>query len=222
MQSLGVIIGIIVGGYWTYRGFVQNRQKYPRANLSHKIFFIELPNNKKYLQVKVIITNIGNVLICLECGFTRITQILPFEEDINEFDSIECEIEWPMIDKKSISSGNKKCEIEPGESDELNFDFIIDSDINLINIYSYFSNIKKKSIFSKMIKRERDIGWQITTIYNLKEITNSCLKLTKINHHNGQLLNRSEEINQTLRIQRAMDKKVNFRGNNRLNQIRNR
>lgn len=37
VQSLGIYIGLIVGGYWTYRVFIQNRQKYPRANLTHKM-----------------------------------------------------------------------------------------------------------------------------------------------------------------------------------------
>lgn len=180
LESFGIFIGIIIGGWWTYRLFVQNRQKYPRANLTHKIFYSKLPNNKIYIQIKVVIANIGNVLICLEPGFTRISQILPL---VDEIDNSEREIEWPMLDKKDVVYEKKNCEIEPGENDEMCFDFLIDPDVELINIYSHFSNVKKKSrflLFVKKIKikfiikfiekRIRPIGWQITTIYDLKEI----------------------------------------------------
>jgi len=155
LQSFGILFGLIVGGWWTYRAFIQNRQKYPRANLSHKIFHIKLPNNKIYLQVKIIIANVGNVLINLESGFTRITQILPLPEDTtNMFDNNKREIEWPMLNKKATIYEKKNCEIEPGESDEINFDFILNSDVQLVNIYSYFSNIKKKSRFYKLFKKQ--------------------------------------------------------------------
>jgi hypothetical protein len=177
LQSIGVVVGLLVGGYWTYRLFIQNRQKYPRANLTHKIFHTKLHENKIFLRVKIIISNIGNVLICFNSGFTRISQISPVCNDvvnsINDFQKkIEHEIEWSMIDKKEIDAKKEKCEIEPGESDEIYFDFLIDSDVEIVNIYSYFANIKKKSICGSLFKKERPIGWQITTIYNLKEASN--------------------------------------------------
>ena len=180
LQSYGILLGLFVGGYWTYRLYRQYRQKYPRVNLSHKIFYTKLPNNKIYLQVKVIIANVGNVLINLESGFTRITQILPLVEEI---DNSRREIEWPMLYQKEITIEKKNCEIEPGESDEICFDFLINPDVELINIYSHFNNVKKKSrflLFVKKIKikyiikfvekRIRPLGWATTTIYDLREV----------------------------------------------------
>ena len=111
-------------------------------------------------------------LICLESGFTRINQILPLADEINNLDNGKREIEWPMLEKKEINEKKEDCEIEPGESDEICFDFLIDTDVEIINIYSYLSNIKKKSKLYKLFKKERDIGWPITTIYNLKEPKN--------------------------------------------------
>ena len=180
LQSFGILIGIFIGGWWTYRLFVQNRQKYPRANLSHKISYVKLPNNKIYLQIKVIIANVGNVLICIESGFSRISQILPLAREFNNLNNSEREIEWPMLEKKEANEIKQNCEIEPGESDEICFDYLIDTGVEIINIYSYFSNFKKKSMFRifnrfhicRRVLKKRDIGWQITTIYNLKEIDN--------------------------------------------------
>lgn len=175
LQSFGILIGLFWGGIWTYRLFIQNRQKYPRANLSHKINQTRIDDDKIILQVKVIITNIGNVLICLRSGFTRISQVRPScEEVVDSIKKIEeksChEIPWPMIDKKEISAKKDDCEIEPGESEEICFDFVIDGDVETVYVYSYFANVKKKSLFRKIIKKSRDIGWKLTSIYNLKEV----------------------------------------------------
>ena len=85
-----------------------------------------------------------------------------------------------MLEKKEANEIKQNCEIEPGESDEICFDYLIDTGVEIINIYSYFSNFKKKSMFRifnrfhicRRVLKKRDIGWQITTIYNLKEIDN--------------------------------------------------
>jgi len=51
----------------------------------------------------------------------------------------------------------KPIEIEPGEYDELDFEFIIESNIKLIRVYSFFLN---------QHKRENEIGWSISDIYS--------------------------------------------------------
>lgn len=55
-------------------------------------------------------------------------------------------------------------EIEPGESDHVYFDCIINSEPEVIEVYSYFKNIKK---------HWRDIGWPLTTVYDLRSHNNS-------------------------------------------------
>lgn len=171
IKDLIISLGVIFGGLWTYLLFIKNRQIYPRANISHEIFHINLPNKRIFLRVKTVITNIGNVLISLDSGFTRVSQILPVCREAAEcienykIENKRHEIEWPMIDKKEMSKN--KCEIEPGERDELIFDFLLADDLEQIMVYSYFANTQKKQKkFS--CQRDREIGWPITTICNLK------------------------------------------------------
>ena len=165
IQSFIVSVGVIVGGIWTYRLFIRNRQKYPRSNLSHNILHKCLPDGQIFLRVETEIQNSGDVLISLLSGETRTQQILPISDDtvkdINDFKlkNDKKEIEWPSISEKEIKWDKGKCEIEPGEKDQICFDFIIDSNVTDLLVYSFFKNIKK----------QKNLGWGITTIYNIKE-----------------------------------------------------
>lgn len=168
IQSIIVSIGVLVGGYWTYWLFIKNRQKYPRANIIHIISHKTLDDGQAFLRVMTEIHNSGNVLISLVSGKTRLQQVLPMSDDmkkhINDYKindkNEKNEIEWPEICEKEIKWDKGKCEIEPGEKDQMCYDFIIDPDVETISIYSYFQNIEKKT---------KNMGWGITTIYNIKK-----------------------------------------------------
>ena len=123
------------------------------------------------LHVCVTVTNTGDVILRLISCLTRVQQILPLEGDLLDLinagqDPVKkgTEVLWPEI--KSIES-SCKMEIEPGESDEIHYDFILNDEVRLIEIYSYFKNIKKRW-------RSRNIGWNLTTIYDLKNLTENC------------------------------------------------
>lgn len=174
LKNFAAAIAIVVGGAWTYMLFVKKRQKYPRANVIHNITHKPLSDKKVLLHIKVLVTNIGDVLLSLILLETRISLILPLptslEEDIDKgtvpIVDERAEIDWPEIDAKGLKWDKNMCEIEPGEKDEYVFDFIIDSSIKTISIYSYVENVKKK---------ERDIGWPVTTIYELHNTEGSKL-----------------------------------------------
>jgi len=107
-----------------------------------------------------------------ESTFTRLTQILPLNKDSIqgiEYCDNNREIEWPILNKIEILSGTLKCEIEPGERDEMCFEFLLEENIEQIMIYSYIENIRKKARLFGLIKKGREMGWKITTIYNFKE-----------------------------------------------------
>jgi len=161
-------LAIIVGGIWSYMLFVKKRQKFPRANISHQISHIPISNNKILLSIRTTISNTGDVLLSLESGINRVQQILPLSGEM--LDSInkgkdpvpsgKTEIDWPLIGERNLNWEKGKFEIEPGENDKICCDFIIDKNVQIVSVYSYLKNIKKHC---------RDIGWGLTTIYNLKE-----------------------------------------------------
>lgn len=166
-QSAVTIIAIIAGGIWTYLLFIKKRLRFPRANVENEISHIDLNSNLILLHVKIKVTNIGDVLLSFKEMEIRVQQILPIHNDIsgsininNKVETREAdEIPWPMLDGKIRQYELKSYEIEPGESDESHFDFIIVKNIKVVAVYSYFQNI---------IKKGRDLGWGCTSIYKLE------------------------------------------------------
>jgi hypothetical protein len=168
VKSIAEIAGLIVGGCWTWLLFVKNRQDYPRAKVTHTITRFALPNGSRLLRVQCTVTNIGPVLLRLNSTFTWVQQILPLPEDFQTaldgkkdplaaLDPSESEYGWPVVGERKCEWKASPREVEPGEDDNTQFDFVVGGEAQLVEIYSYFRNEKKK----------REIGWNGTTIYDL-------------------------------------------------------
>jgi len=167
LQGVVTIVAIAVGGAWAYLLFVRRRQKYPRANLTQDLRCYPLRDNKLLLRATVRICNESEVLLSLASGLSRVQQVLPCTEDlvaslakrIHDDDACEPEVEWPLLEEWKVAFKKGEREIEPGESDELHFDFVVDSDVQVVVLYSYLKNVRK---------RKREIGWNVTSIYDLR------------------------------------------------------
>lgn len=167
-QSIVTILAILVSGIWGYWLFVQNRQRYPRARLTHAIAHRAIAEDKVLLHVTVTVHNIGNILLSLVNAETRVQQMFPpppelldsIGQGIDPVPGEKTEIEyWPLLDAHETSFEKGSCEIEPGESQDIHHDFVLDANTQTIVVYSYFKN---------ETKRHREIGWDITTLYELK------------------------------------------------------
>ncbi len=168
VKSAFTVLGILVGGFWTYMLFVRKREKYPRAKITHSVTHNVLPGDHRLLHVVAIVTNVGGVLLSLESGITRVQQMLPVPPEflnvvrergdpIKEGDT---EYLWPSLGERRMHWEKNPRELEPGENEEIHYDFVIDSEATRVEIYSYFKNTAK---------HRREIGWHLTTLYNLKK-----------------------------------------------------
>jgi len=179
VQAAVTVLAIFVGGYWTYMLFRQKRQRYPRANIEHRIVHKSICSDKVLLHVTARLTNIGEVLLALRFGRTTIEQMMPImphlQSHIDEGgDPVvdgETDIVWPALGTRETSWQRGQFELEPNESDDLQFDFIIDSSIETVLVYSYFRNAQKyrNPILRWLLRQTREIGWGISTVYDLKE-----------------------------------------------------
>jgi hypothetical protein len=168
VESIATTTAIVVGAFWTYRLFVQKRQRFPRAVTSHTIYSWTLPNSKIFLRVSVRVRNLGDVLVQLRKAKIWVSGMRPTEqvteiafEDRSKLERDE-ELPWPVIAECTWDRGN--VEIEPSEEEEINFDFVIDS-WQTIQIYSYFQNeIKRRGL---VFWKHKEIGWNTTTIHEL-------------------------------------------------------
>jgi hypothetical protein len=162
------LLAIIVGGTWSYLLFIRTRQKYPSANISQDITYRRITADKVWVRVIVTLQNTGKVLLSLVSGLAWIQQVLPLDDELREkiensedlFGEKESYIRWTLCEETKLNWEKGEHEIEPSETDQVYFDFIVDSELRTILIYTYFSNVKK-------FKRSKSLGWQIAKVYDL-------------------------------------------------------
>jgi len=171
VQSIVTTIAIIVGGIWTWILFVKKRHGYPRARLEHRILKKPLPDGKTLLNVQLIISNIGDVLLSIVSTSTRVQQMLPIIMDIKKCidegkDPVSegnTECEWPLLSERLGKISKGEFIVEPGETETICYDFIIDADVQTIAVYSHLENLKENH-------KNHEIGWNLTTVYDIKEV----------------------------------------------------
>ena len=66
------------------------------------------------------------------------------------------EIDWSLIAKHELTSSDR-IEIEPKETDELHFDFVVKNEIARVLVYTHLENRAKRKV--------KKIGWNLSSIY---------------------------------------------------------
>ena len=169
VKNVVSIIAVLVGGFWTYDTFVKQRSDYPHANLEHLISHIKLANKNNLMHVTVKVANIGSSLIEVNSTDVRIQQILPLMCVQRDDECPEIQIHraltqvprendvfsWPRISQR-IKDFKQIIAIEPGETEQLDFEFVVPVSIKAVRVYSYIRNVRKN---------DRAIGWHTATYY---------------------------------------------------------
>jgi hypothetical protein len=172
LESAFKIIGIILAGIWTYLLFVRSREKFPRADLKHRIEFWDISEQERLIRVVLVIKNESDVLLRLFEGETWIQQMKPwpieaiekFKELNRKSDKVSAEVGWLLISEKNH---NQEREIEPKESDEVSMDFIIDKSYEQILIYSFFENSHKPG---------RHLAWSTSAVIDFTKNAGAVLQ----------------------------------------------
>jgi hypothetical protein len=167
LTSISSVIVIIGSAFWSYKMYRQKRCRFPKASLTQEIQKIKLTDDKICIHTCITIKNIGDVLLSIDSVKHHIYQVLPLTKEMsgkvengqNLYDEKGKEIDWPIIDHREISVG--QFEIEPGENDVIQFDSLIPSNVQVIQVYTYLKNVTK---------RNKEIGWSIWKICNVPEM----------------------------------------------------
>lgn len=164
IQAIITTIAIIIGGIWTYLLFVRQRLNFPKVNIELIIQDKLISDSHRLVHVEASINNMGSVILRSNSAELRIRQVLPVSYDIKTFidegkDPViegKTEIEWPMLYGREWQWGKNNFEIEPGESDSLHADYIIEGNVEVVEFYVFISNAKKN---------RPQFGWSRTQIY---------------------------------------------------------
>ena len=171
-QSLITILAIVVGGFWTYRAFIEQRQSHPRLKIEHKIEHWPVSNDQVLLSVNEILTNTGPVMVDLRGGTIRVIQVLPLPQSVARgLPSVQSEPTrskaeasiydpnvWQLLVDSPRNWKPNSVLIEPGESDMVPNEFIIPASIQVVAVYSYISN-----------PENANLGWNELTYWDLKK-----------------------------------------------------
>jgi hypothetical protein len=166
IQAILTSAAILVGGLWSYLLFVRRRQRYPRASLKHEITHRTIGDGFVLLSVAATITNNGEVLLSLISAETRVQQVVPPPPELvsaakdgkDPVTKGEREVRWPLLCSRQSRWEKSQFQIEPGESDSIQYDFILNHEVQTVEVYTY---LKNETI------RKRNIGWSITTLHDV-------------------------------------------------------
>jgi hypothetical protein len=76
-------------------------------------------------------------------------------------------IHWDLVAHQPEDWGKDGIQIEPGESEQLHYKFVVSSSIQTITVYSYFPYVENR-VFQRLRKNHRQLGWSLTSIYDCK------------------------------------------------------
>jgi hypothetical protein len=166
ISALATTIAVFAGGLWTYQLFVKNREKYPRASISHNVSHIDLSVDVRVVSVAVTVSNAGKVLLQIQKLECRLLQLLPpagsiathLESPSNLINNGHQKIAWPMLDRRTWNYAQGESELEPGEVETFNCDFVIGHDVHVVQVYSHLANVTKGII-----------GWSCSSRFDFEE-----------------------------------------------------
>jgi len=177
LQSIVEVIAVTVAGFWTYERFIKNREDYPYPKIEQRCEHYVLEKNIIYLSVFVTVTNQGKTKLDLKDAVIIIRQVSPLKDEIREqlknalrdsrkndvrrgnveglFVDQGQRIGWITLGQREWSESRGKInELEPGQTRDYQFDFLLlEDDVRTIEAISYFN--KGKS------------AWEVGTLYSL-------------------------------------------------------
>ena len=164
-QSIFTIFAIFCGGFWTYMLFNPERDINPHLEIQQNVSSdLAIKDHVNLLQVSIELSNKGNTRLLLDKGYVNVEQVKPLTDCIDKKRCASEQIKdalntaypkgegfsWPLLAKRMIET---KLDIEPGETDYIDVEFVIPSEVKAIRVYTFLRNNKKSDETSK------EFGW---------------------------------------------------------------
>ncbi len=186
-QSAITIFAIIVAGVWTYGLFVATRETRPHLNVHHSVVSKIIAPGVAWMHLTVVLENTGESLVSLRSADVRVQKVVPLDASLqkslgagkNLVPENEYLVPWPLL-RHYVAKLD--LEIEPKESDNVDFDFVLPTAARTVRIYTYLENVEKAS---------RQIGWHLDTIYDIPDELSTDSANRSAADASGSLVSRS-------------------------------
>jgi hypothetical protein len=169
IQAIVTTLALIIGGVWGAYIYHTTREAFHKADVSHKVDFVQINDKKILVRISIITTNNGKGALELRSGIIRISQVLPLGNCIDTED-LPCPKHKIEKNENPVPKSNDPDKIalwpsveiikpedsylEPTEKSATYADIILPIDTDIIQVYSYFPN---PSI--------ENIGWRTVTMH---------------------------------------------------------
>lgn len=172
-QAVVATVAIVIGGWWTYRIFVQEREGQAHAIVTEKLSQSSLTSQVNLLQVVVRIENTGHVLIPVKYVEISVQQLTPIEgcegathcviDELNDalssIDRTADRFNWPDIAQR-VSTYSDPRPVEPGESEYMDFELAVPASIQTVRVYAFVRNDESSQGY----------GWHDAQLYAIRAI----------------------------------------------------
>jgi hypothetical protein len=175
VQSFATVIALIIGGIWTYKLFIEERESYPHVKISQNLTGKLISPEWYWIQLSITTENTGKSLAHIDKADLRVQQISPLPKNVIAYVTEKqipvphdyLHIEWKLLCRYVRPF---PVTLEPGESDTNDVEFVIPAWLKTVKIYSYLENTSGE-----------EYGWHATTIYDIngdnKDETEAMAKL---------------------------------------------
>lgn len=141
------ISATVIGGIWSYYAFFRQRLREPRLNVALAIRPLDLPEGKRLLKVYATVTNIGQIRVELAAWRLRAEQILPLTKtpltDLTKgaFTDAQGHAHWNCLAEGTFGPADRSfvMALEPGEADSAAANLVIESGVDVVQVYSHFT-----------------------------------------------------------------------------------
>jgi hypothetical protein len=158
IQSIFTSLALAAGGAWTYYNYIYKRERYPRASV--QIYASSIAESEwTYLLTKIIIKNIGQLLLPVKRVVARVQQVSPLiHEYVPQYhpDSNGVVLDWRTLTERAKEVEAGMLELEPNEIHEIDFEFLLPANIRIVKITAYIPNVRKA---------KQGIGWLASSIH---------------------------------------------------------
>ncbi len=169
------MVAIVTGGIWTYKIFVEERQEYPHVNVELKAGHVSLDNCLNLIRVAVELTNSGASRVVSGKAIVRVQQVRPLPPcysdvepcasreiaaAVDDAPRVHDRFSWLMLASRKQVKPNI-LDLEPGEKQEQDYEFVVASDVEVVRIYSYYQNDSRTT-------PGEEIGWTASKYYELQ------------------------------------------------------
>ena len=172
IQLCVVASAILIGGFFALYKLQIFRDLEPHLTVSQKVSHRVVGNEYIHVEMTATLHNSSRVKIEVREGLFRLQQIAPLsDEEIVELyaqvfiDEESKHLQWPTLEEVDRNWAANELIVEPGESHQETYEFIVSREVTSVMVYAYFYNSRYPKSPSE--------GWGATTVHDILEDTSN-------------------------------------------------